>query len=95
MKYRKANSVLPEELIIEIQKYIDGEFIYIPRKLGKEMSWGEKSGTKKYLRDRNSNILLKYLQGSKVEELSEEYYLSEQSIRRIIYQEKRMLKIDA
>lgn len=31
MKYVKANAVLPESLITEIQKYIQGETIYIPK----------------------------------------------------------------
>lgn len=32
MKYVKAKAVLPESLIAEIQKYIQGETIYIPNK---------------------------------------------------------------
>ena len=32
MKYKNAVAVLPTELIEEIQKYIQGEFLYIPKK---------------------------------------------------------------
>ena len=32
MKYKNAAAVLPTELIEEIQKYIQGEFLYIPKK---------------------------------------------------------------
>ena len=32
MGYRKAVDVLPDDLISEIQKYIDGQMLYIPRK---------------------------------------------------------------
>lgn len=30
MKYINANVILPEKLIEEIQKYIQGKYIYIP-----------------------------------------------------------------
>ena len=32
MKYINANVILPEKLIEEIQKYIQGKYIYIPIK---------------------------------------------------------------
>ncbi|MFR2839710.1 MAG: hypothetical protein ACLTBU_11525 [Zhenhengia sp.] len=32
MKYRKAESVLPQELLKQIQQYIQGEYVYIPNK---------------------------------------------------------------
>ena len=32
MSYRKAEEILPRELIEVIQQYVDGENIYIPRK---------------------------------------------------------------
>ena len=32
MKYTNAKSILPEELLTLIQDYIDGEYLYIPRK---------------------------------------------------------------
>lgn len=31
MKYIKATTILPEELLVEIQKYVQGETIYIPK----------------------------------------------------------------
>ena len=31
MNYKNATQILPQELLTQIQKYIDGEFIYIPR----------------------------------------------------------------
>jgi Mor family transcriptional regulator len=88
MRYIKAQNVLPEELIKLIQDYIDGDYLYIPRKDGKQKAWGEKSGTKKLLKTRNIDIYHKYLSGQTPAQLSMEYYLSEQSIRRIISQEK-------
>ncbi len=32
MSYKKAIHILPEELLELIQEYVDGEYIYIPRK---------------------------------------------------------------
>ena len=88
MKYLKAQSVLPKEIIIKIQEFIDGEFIYIPRKDGQQRAWGEKSGTKNNLKKRNNQIYNDYVNGMSVNDLVNRYYLSEQSIRRIISQEK-------
>lgn len=88
MKYVKAENVLPEHVIEIIQKYIDGEYIYIPRKKGNEKSWGERSGAKHTLKSRNVEIYEKFLYGFSVEELCKEYYLSESSIRKIIRNEK-------
>lgn len=88
MKYIKAQNVLPAEVIRVIQQYVDGEFIYVPRKEGGQKAWGEKSGARNCLSERNSRIYGEYASGIKVSELSQSYYLSEQSIRRIISQEK-------
>ena len=90
MSYKKAQDVLPEEILKIIQEYIDGEYIYIPRKNENHKSWGEKSGIRDSLKIRNTEIYKKYLNGNSVDELSKEYYLSEKSIRRIIGKEKRL-----
>jgi len=89
MKYIKAQDVLPEEIIELIQKYVDGEFIYIPRKNGGHKAWGETSGTRESLLERNRKIYRDYRSGTSVPDLTKLYYLSEQSIRRIISQEKQ------
>ena len=43
MSYRKAEEILPRELIEVIQQYVDGENIYIPRKLEHRKGWGERT----------------------------------------------------
>ena len=53
-------------------------------------NWGEKSGIKNSLKIRNSDIYKKYRSGTTINELTQEYYLSEKTIRRIISQEKRI-----
>jgi len=41
MKYYKTNKVLPDELVKMIQMYIDGGYIYIPKKDETRMgNWG-------------------------------------------------------
>lgn len=88
MKYAKAQDVLPEEIIEIIQKYVDGKYLYVPRKNENHKAWGEQSGIKDILKVRNNEIYKKYISGTTISELTEEYYLSEKSIRRIIAQEK-------
>lgn len=89
MGYVNAEHVLPDDLIKKIQEYVNGEFVYIPRKEGCQKAWGEKSGARCSIRERNRQIYNKYAQGVTVAELSHIHYLSEYSIKRIIYSEKR------
>ena len=39
MKYVKAIDVLPQEIIEIIQNYVDGEYLYIPRKNDNKKSY--------------------------------------------------------
>lgn len=88
MAYIKAQKVLPEEIIGLIQEYVEGECLYIPRKSGKEKSWGEKNGTRKKFENRDAEIFNKYISGVTIVELTTMYYLSDKSIRRIINKQK-------
>lgn len=88
MDYRKVEGVLPEELIAMIQEYIDGEYIYIPRKLGNEKKWGEISGSRKLINIRNHEIHQQYKNGYSIRELAVLHFLSEKSIYKIIAKEK-------
>ncbi len=76
MRYLKAKNILPEELIRLIQEYVDGEFLYIPRKDGEQKAWGEKSGSRALLKERNNEIYRMYLEGYKISDISVKYYLS-------------------
>ncbi|WP_279379172.1 CD3324 family protein [Clostridium botulinum] len=76
--------MLPEELLELIQNYIDGEYIYIPRKECNRKTWGENTESKRKISIRNSEIYKKYKEGISVKVLSEMYYLSPKSIQRII-----------
>lgn len=85
MKYIKAEMILPDNLLREIQKYVQGEYIYIPSELKKRKRWGEKSGSRNYIENRNDEIRNKYRNGHKIENLSEQFFLSVESIKKIIY----------
>jgi len=93
MGYVKACDVLPDDLISIIQEYIDGEYLYIPRKKDNKKSWGEISGTKIDLNIRNREIYLKYISGITISSLAEDYYLSEKTILKIISIERHKTKV--
>ncbi len=92
MSYRKVEEILPIEIIELIQQYADGVNIYIPRKEEHKKEWGSGTSYKGELQRRNHLIYIDYLNGTKICELAEHYYLSEKSIQRIIRQEK-LLKV--
>ncbi|WP_239255665.1 CD3324 family protein [Listeria ilorinensis] len=83
MSYQTIEKILPESLIMEIQKYIDGATIYIPAK-GKT-SWGAKNGTRNELSKRNEQIKTAYQSGISIAELAERHFLAESTIRHIVY----------
>lgn len=91
MKYEKAQNILPKDIIELIQQYLDGCYLYIPRKSDSKKSWGENSGIKDSLKIRNNEIFSRYSQGVSIKELTEQFYLTEHSIRRIIRKEKQAL----
>ena len=86
MSYVKADNVLPKVLVEEIQKYVDGQLLYVPRRKENLFSWGEKSGTREKLAERNQAIVNRYYSGETIAELSEVYYLSEKRIQGIIHE---------
>ncbi|MHA6484082.1 CD3324 family protein [Paenibacillus sp. strain BS8-2] len=84
MNYKNGRDVLPPSLLLELQKYIQGDLIYIPKPANQRASWGEVSGTRKLLAERNSEIVQCYVNGATVAELERKYHLSSESIRKII-----------
>ena len=85
MKYINAAILLPDELVQELQRYIQGGYIYVPAIHEQRKCWGELSGYRKELHQRNSRIIEEYKNGISIEELAERYYLSIYAIRKIIY----------
>ncbi|MBJ9990795.1 CD3324 family protein [Paenibacillus sp. S28] len=85
MKYVNADIIFPEELLKEIQKYIHGSMVYIPTPEGQRKKWGENSGSRKHLSLRNETIRQLYIDGVTIDELSDQFCLSIDSIKKIIY----------
>lgn len=86
MKYINAKILLPDRLVKELQEYIQGGYIYIPAIQEKPKHWGELSGYRKELQERNKLIVAEYRSGTSIEELANKYFLSIYAIRKIIYQ---------
>ncbi|MCI1478974.1 MAG: hypothetical protein LKH93_16315 [Clostridium beijerinckii] len=84
MSYIKATEILPKELLNLIQNYIDGEYLYIPRRECNKKSWGESTKSRTEIAIRNANIFKDYKSGICIKVLTSKYYLSEKSIQRII-----------
>jgi Mor family transcriptional regulator len=92
MQYKNGKEILPAELLVELQKYIQGELIYIPREETTRKAWGENNGTRENIRKRNNEIYKFYKEGYTVGELMSSYNLSEDSIRKIINKVNKDLK---
>ena len=84
MKYKKASDILPDKLLREVQKFVEGETLYIP-KGKKRKKWGENSGGRRFYRERNEEIRNKYFHKVSIEDLAEEYGLSYETVRKIVY----------
>ncbi len=88
MGYKNGKEILPIELIRQIQKYVDGENIYIPKKEETHKCWGQNTDTRMLLHRRNTEIYQRYLKGDRVVALSEEYHISTQGIYKILSKQK-------
>jgi Mor family transcriptional regulator len=84
LRYKNGKEILPAELLKELQKYIQGELIYIPTMEAERKGWGECNGTRESIRKRNVDIYKLYKEGLTISELMSRYNLSEDSIRKII-----------
>lgn len=56
MSYRKATDILPIEILQVIQEYVDGDYLYIPKKKENIKEWGTNTKTKEYTMQRNKLI---------------------------------------
>lgn len=77
MSYLNGKDVFPPTLLKEIQRYVQGTCVYIPKK-------GKKTRKPSGLRERNAEICRRYAEGQAVRLLSEEYCLSPQAIYKIL-----------
>lgn len=84
MRYKNASDILPDDLLKEVQKYAAGETLYFPQATNRK-KWGEKSGARTYFQQRNEEIRQKYLEKVSIERLADEYCLSEETVRKIVF----------
>lgn len=84
MKYLNAAEVLPNHLLMEIQKHVSGKILYIPSE-DKRTRWGEKNGSRQYYANRNKKIKQKHQEGHSIQEISQKYGLAYETVRKIIY----------
>ena len=84
MKYRNAAEILPEKLLKELQTYIEGEVVYIPKASTKKQ-WGTATGSRLFYLERNEEIQRLYREGHSIDVLAKRYGLAYSTIKRIIY----------
>ncbi len=84
MSYLKANEILPKEILELLQKYVEGQTLYIPKRKENCLGWGEKTKSKAKTYARNCEIITLASKGVSVKELSKRYFLAPKTISRII-----------
>lgn len=90
MGYKNAVCILPDDLIMAIQQHIDGEYLYIPRKEENKKGWGELSNSRRLIDERNAVILSEYQNGTSVQQLADEFYLSPKTVYKILSGMKKL-----
>lgn len=93
MKYENGKDIFPDNLLRQIQEYVSGRLVYIPTK-DEKRAWGVTSGYKQYLSDRNREIKEKFVAGAAIDDLSEEYFLASETIKKILYSKKEERILD-
>ncbi len=86
--YINADGLLPPDLLREIQKYVQGSLVYIPRHPDKHLGWGAKNGARDNLDKRNDAIRAAKSEGKRIDDLADSYGMSPDGIRKILYGRK-------
>jgi Mor family transcriptional regulator len=89
MKYRNAAELLPPQLLLELQKYAQGETFYVPKI--KRESWGAATGAKTFYSQRNLDIRNQFSRGVDLEKLSEDHFISEDAVKKMFIKRGRIL----
>ena len=84
MRYQNAAELLPAELLEALQGYLDGGYLYIPRREERRKPWGAANGRKAETLARNLEIYRRYQAGCSVDQLAEDYFLAPKSVWKII-----------
>ncbi|MEE1060281.1 MAG: CD3324 family protein [Ruminococcus sp.] len=91
MKYKNASDILPANLVEEIQKYVQGEFLYIPKK--DRQAYRVDTEYKIELAKRNFRIYNMHLEGICNGQLAKNFSMAESSIRRIIIEQRKRFAV--
>ena len=81
MKYLNAAEILPEHLLKELQIFVDGEILYVP-KISSKKEWGAVNGSRTFYQERNKEIQRLFQSGSSVEALDDQYGLACSTIKK-------------
>ncbi len=84
MKYINAAEILPERLLKELQTYVDGAILYIPKASSKK-EWGEANGSRTFYQERNQEIQRLFQLGFSIDALADQYGLACSTIKKIVY----------
>jgi len=87
--YLNAEDVLPPRLLRQVQEYVQGQELYIPKGSEERAGWGQRNGTKRRLELRNQEIRHRYAAGEHIHSLMDAYYLGYDSIRKIVRKVER------
>ena len=88
MTYINGQKVLPPELLAKVQEHVRGELIYIPQKRDTRRPWGSKNGARQQIDNRNREMIRHHQEGHTNEELTQVFFLSHESVRKIVYRSR-------
>lgn len=94
MSYIKAVQILPEDLLRQVQDYVDGAYIYIPRVAQNRGSWGSNTTLRDELARRDAAIYREHQSGCPTRALAKKYFLSEKSIQRILRSQRQQKQVE-
>ena len=92
MKYKNAKDVLPKELLREVKKYAAGSLLYIPSEEAESLDARMKRPLTEFKQNlivRNQRIYNEYCSGKSISELADQYYLSLDTVKKMIYDRKK------
>lgn len=87
MRYENAGTLLPPDLLKQVQRYASGTLLYVPAAEA-EKPRREPTGHQRWLQKRNQIILNSFRYGESMQQLAEEHFLSVETIRKIVYSKK-------
>jgi len=93
MPYLNADELLPPDLLREVQSYIQGSLLYIPRGDESRLGWGARSGARESFDRRNAAIREAKARGRSIDGLADDFGLSPGGIRKVLYGSKKREKV--